>query len=449
MNRVNRSGRSGIGLLVLGLLALALVERADAATFIEGGSSPYGTFAGIDYLRFTGTFVGTTAKGEYRVPYEIVAPADSRQGNGVVVFEPPHFIFGTGGRNSTLGPEMLFNRRFSHASVGFSNDGFNLLDVTAMDAMIAGQPVRAFEAPLLRDVEILKQFVESLDEVSMTGDALGPPKHVYAYGVSQTAEALYEVFYGPGGAGLFDLTVLHVPLWRPPFARPDVLAALPDDFTPLPDVGKVMLVSAEGDLLISQSIELRNAVSDPNYRLYEIAGAPHLADDMPVAPNIRTNPLELAPVVRAAFRAGDRWVRRHVSPPENSVLASAAPGEIDPFYGTETGIARDANGNAVGGVQFPDVATGRAFHLAAALDIAVGPGLFGLIGLWSDLACLPAPGSGSAEPRFGSHPEYVVAVLEQTLMLVAQGYLLPADETRIVQDAAASGVGEPGSCGGS
>ncbi len=434
------------------LAALMSIGHAHAGTLIHVESAPYGEFNGIEYVRHTGRFVGTTARGDFRVPFEIVAPRNPDNGNGTVLIEPPHFIFGTGGRESTLGPDLMFNRRFSHASVGFSNENFNLLDVLAEDAVIAGLPVRAnvpvpnSATPFPRDVGILRQFAMAIRTDPTAADILGCVDRTYAYGVSQSAEALYELAYGPGAEGLFDLTVLHVPLWRPPFARPDVLAELPDDFEPLDGIGRVMLVFAEGDLLISESLEVRAAASHPNYRIYEVAGAPHLADDSPVAPGLRTNPLDVAPTVRAAFISGHRWVRFGYHPPRTRLLDSAPTGEIDPYYLKETGIARDENGNAAGGVRYPDVANGRAFHLASALDVEVIPGLPGLIGFWSDLACAPAPGSDSFEPRFRSERHYLRSVRRQTLRLLREGYILPIDARNILRSARESGVGDPAAC---
>ena len=446
MNKTVNKIRFNPALALMVLLALAFFGRADAGMLVESSITPIGTYGGIDYVLHAGRFVGITAKGEFRVPFEIVAPANPRRGNRTVVFEAPHFIYGTAARDFILGPELLFERRFSHASVGFSNQDFNLLDPSVGDAIIAGQPIEENTPRSFRDVEIIKQFVTALVEDPVAIDALGKLRRRYAYGVSQSAVALYELFYGPGGSGLFDMTVLHVPLWRPAFERPDVLAVLPDNFEPLSDIGKVFLVSAEGDLLISESRELRNAVSNPNYRLYEVAGAPHLAEDLPVAPGLRTNPLDLAPVVRAAFVAGHRWVRWGARPPRNRVLEAAPAGQIDPYYLKETGIARDENGNAAGGVRFPDVANGRAFHLASALDVEVGPGLFGLIGFWSDLACVPAPGSQSGEPRFQSHRDYVTSVWQQTLQLLWRRYILPADARSLLRNAIDSDVGKEGYC---
>ncbi len=451
--QTRKTSKNNIHILAL-LITLLIGGLAQAGTLVHVESAPYGEFRGIEYVRYTGRFVGTTEMGDFRVPFEIVAPQNPELGNRTVLFEPPHFILGTGARESILGPELLFNRRFSHASVGFSNENFNLLDVFAEDAVIAGQPVRAnvpvpnATAPFPRDVEILRQFALAIRNDPSAFDMLGPIQRTYAYGVSQSAEAIYELIYGPGAEGLFDLTLLHVPLWRPPFARPDVLAALPNDFEPLDGIGRVMLVVAEGDLLISESLELRAAASNPNYRIYEVAGAPHLADDSPIAPGLRTNPLDVAPTVRAAFIAGHRWIRFGFHPPRTRLLESAPIGEIDPFYLKETGIARDVNGNAAGGVRYPDVANGRAFHLASALDVEVIPGLAGLIGFWSDLACAPAPGSESVEPRFGSRREYLRSVRQQIFRLLIHGYILPRDARDMLIAARESGVGDPAACEG-
>ena len=436
-----------VATLSAALIGLGGLGEAQAGTLIPEAPEPFGTFRGIDFVMHRGRFVGWTRQGEFRVPYEIVAPAETRRSNRKLVFEPPHFAFGPSGRDSTLGPDMLFNRRYTHATVGFSNNGVNMLDLTADDAIIAGQQALANEAPPLRDVEILHQFVEALTSDAHAIEMLGRIRKVYAYGVSQSAEAIYEMQFNGLADGLFALTVLHVPLWRPAFADPRVLAALPETFEALPKVGKVMLVSAEGDLLISASLELRKAVSgygaSHNYRLYEVAGAPHLAQDFEVQ-GVRLNPLDVAPVVRAAFVAGNRWVTRGKQPPPTALIDSAPAGAIDPIYWTETGIARDQDGNATGGVRFPDVENGRALHVASALDVEIQPGLPGLVGFWFDLACSPAP-DGSV-PRFSRQREYVWSVIAQAYRLWRKGYLRWKDARDLISDARASSVGSPDFC---
>lgn len=430
--------------ITLLLLLFVAAAQARAGVLESESEAPFGTFDGVEFILHSGHFVGETAQGPFRVPFEIVAPADTGEGNGTVVVEPPHFAFRTAARDGILGDDLLFEHGYSHASVGFGVFGLNILQPGSPDLLIAGMKAEIDTFPFQHDVEIVKQFAEALTSDPYAVRMLGQIERLYAYGVSQTAEVLNELFFVTGAEGLFDLTVQHQTLWRPPFADPRTLAVLPDDYRPLSGIGKVMLVGAEGDLLIEgETHELRNAVrgpqESPDYRLYEVAGAPHLSQPLPL------NPLDNAPVVRAAFVAGDRWVRYGIRPPRSALLDDAPAGQIDPVYGIETGIARDLDGNATGGVQLPDVATGRALFIAS-IPVPIPPGLVGLLGSWFDLSCAPRPGSGSTEPRFTSNGRYVQGVWRQALRLTFRGYLLPSDAWAMVREARNSGVGDPGGC---
>lgn len=449
MSNLHRQRRRGVSQwsTCAGILCIAVTLCAEAAVLESDTADYFGTFDGVDYIRYAGRFSGETAKGHFRVPFEIVAPADPADGNRTVVFEPPHFQFGAGGRDSTFGVEFLFGRGFRHATVGFGEFFRNILDPEAEDAVIGGEPVSAKMIPGVRDVEILKQFAEALSTDPYALNMLGQVKRKYAFGVSQSAEALFEIQYGQGAAGLFDLTILQLALWRPVFAEPAVLAVLPEQFSPLADIGKVMLVASEGDQIITGSAPFRDAVEGPdaqrNYRLYEVAGAPHLALDIQLDPTTRTNPLGVEAIVRAALVAGHRWVRRGIRPPRSRLLVSASHGEVDPVYGFETGIARDANLNARGGIRFPDVAIGRALFVASS-SAEIVPGFPGLAGVWFDRAC--ARKEGTDRPRFRSHKAYVKRVARRALRLVRRGYLLPIDATSLIHKARESDVGRPGAC---
>jgi hypothetical protein len=119
-------------------------------------------------------------------------------------------------------------------------------------------------------------------------------------------------------------------------------------------------------------------------------------------------------------------------------------GEIDWVYQEEyglelvTGIARDVNGNALGGIRLPQVELGRGQY------IGVDPASpFQLLGTWHDLKCEP---SWDGSVRFPSHWIYVRYISHQTYGLAMRGYLLPADSARMVSDAARSDVGRRGVC---
>jgi len=442
-------------LCALAIAGVSLVwtsTPASAATFVETAWEPFGTFGDVEYIRYTGRFVGNTALGEYRMAFEIVAPADPTLGNGTVLIEPPHFLGGPAGRDLFVGRDFIFGHGFSYATVGFGTSGFNILDPEATDLRLAGLPVGDPGLdPVTTDFDIPVQFVQALSSDPFAVAALGAIERKAGYGVSQTAALWQVIFHRPGGQGLLDFTLLDRDVWREPdldVVDPAFLENLPEEFTPLTGIGKVIWVESEGDQLVSGAEQLRRSVVGPdadpaNYRLYEIAGAPHFAGtlDDPLPPPF--NPLDFSGVVRAMLLAGDQWVRAGTPPPPSVLLAQAPPGAIDPVYRFETGIARDANLNALGGIRFPDVEVSRAQFKASVLDFEFFPGLPGLTGAWFDLRCEPlADGS----PRFSDHGDYVNRVVQQANALRNGGYLLEGDAEALKQQAAESEVGQPGTC---
>jgi Alpha/beta hydrolase domain len=426
-------------------LVLSTLVPASAATFVETTSEPFGRFGGVEFVRYTGRFVGTTALGAYRMAFEIVVPADPGRSNGTVLIEPPHFIAGNWGRDFVLGQAFVFGHGFSYATVGFGTVGLNILDPAATDLVLAGEPVRDLGPGPVTDFDILVQFVQALSTEPFAVAALGVIERKAGYGGSETAEVWEVVFHRPGGQGLLDFTLLDRDVWRSPsldVVDPAFLENLPQEFTPLTGIGKVIFVLAEADQLISSAAQLRRSVVGPdadpgNYRLYEIAGAPHIEVPPPF------NPLDFHSVVRAMLLAGDQWVRAATPPPPSALLAQAPPGAIDPVYGFETGIARDAELNALGGIRFPDVEVGRALFIASQLDFEIIPGFPGLVGAWFDLQCVPLADGSS---RFASHGDYVQRVVRQANALYSSGFLLEADAVALIQQASQSEVGNPNTC---
>ncbi|MFQ5720361.1 MAG: hypothetical protein ACE5IK_12505 [Acidobacteriota bacterium] len=254
MKKRQRFRRHGTILaLALGVL---LAPLADAATFVDSTTAPFGTFNGVDYVIHSGRFEGATALGAFRMPYEIVAPLDPAAGAATLLLEPPHFVFAPLGRELTLGRDFLFGKGIRYATVGFGLNGFNSIDPFATDLMIAGNPVvppTFIDLAAIVDEEILVQFVQALTEDPLAADLVGPIERRYAYGIGQSAGVLQEIHLGPFGAGLFDLTLIHAVLWRPPFAPGGVYEFLPDGsptpvpFTPPAGVGHVMFIAPEGD----------------------------------------------------------------------------------------------------------------------------------------------------------------------------------------------------------
>ena len=442
-----RRFRSPLALLVTVFLAGG--HAAHAAEFRPMFSSPAGEHGGIEFVEHFGVFAGTTAKGDFVMPYRIIAPANPGDGNGAVLIEPPHFAYGAIGLDVFLGDDVVLGRGFSHAMVGFSELLLNIL-APLPGLEIAGEPAFLCNqgtdpaCTATRDVEIIKQFAEALADDPYAQSVLGEVTARHAYGASQSAEVLNEMMYGSNIQGLFDFILLMLNVYQlevPPFGtglpEPGVI---PEEYVPVDGIGKVITVNAEGDQFFSAAEDVRNGTVNTNYRVYEVAGAPHFASIYlpPGFPGRETlNPLDVGPVGRAAFIAGHRWATDGVAPPDNAIL-----------IGAENDIARDGDGNALGGVQLPEVAIGRGQYIGwipFPLPLP-GGGAAPLLGAFQDLACAPAAGSASAGPRFPNHGSYVSAYARQANQLVRQGYLLAEDAERMVDAAGDSGIGQPRSC---
>lgn len=422
-------------------------QQSAEVSFVESTSGPFGTFNGVTYIRHTGMLEGETSLGAFRVPYEIIAPEDTAQSNGAVLVEPPHFLFGPLGRDYSLGSELIFKTVSGYASVGFGENGLNILDPTAPGLRLAGEPVQnpgALNPAGILDEEILIQFSQALTSHAYAQSVLGEVNQLYAYGISQTSDVLLETrrnLAQTSQLDLFDFVLLHTAAWPP---RPEFQPAydfLDGEFQPLDDGGLVLIVNTEGDLLLNDAEQFRRVQGYPQYRLYEVAGAAHAVSE--------DNPLDHNAVARAIFAVGDRSVRTGETPPPNTLLETAAPGEIDVVYGVETGIARDGDRNARGGVRLPDMAVARAQFIASDPETnhpALPPAFAPLSGSMVDLACEPHAGSGTDEPRFPNHGAYVSLFTQAVSRLQQQGFLLAPDAEALQEQAAASETGKPGTC---
>jgi hypothetical protein len=412
---------------------LAMIGTAVPAATANGGigftsvaSEPHGRYGGIEYVRYTGTFQGL-ASGAYEVAFEIVAPADPSRGNGAVLLEPSYVGLSLA-RDGYLTADFLYNRRFSYATVGWHDPAINPM---------GGQPFSVDEA-----IEILTNFLTALRTDPQAQAMVGDVRGLYAIGASMTTRPLKALHESPG-APLLDFTFLTVPGWEA------------DTYTPNPAANKIMVFLTEADIVGSVmyggNVQAFRT-NAPNYRYYEVAGGQHVPD----TPWVRmvlggmgvdmtgVNPLNWTLNVRALFMAGHRWARWGALPPPSVQLAAAPAGEFDPVYQAEygldleTGIARDENGNALGGIRMPDLAIGRGQYIGHDVD---NP--YGWFGKWYDLKCEPLPGGGV---RFESHRAYTRAFRRQVARLGMQGYLLGVDAWRLMGNAYRSDVGRPGAC---
>jgi hypothetical protein len=435
MNTLQHSTRIAAVITLLPMLLLSPLGGNVQVVAAQGGigiqsvtASSYGAFNGIKYLKHEGRFAGTTA-GDYSVPFEIVAPADPTQGNGILVLEPWHLMGGTIAREAYLTPEFLFDRGFSHAAVNWHPDDVN-----------------PFEAYSIEDaVEILHNFALALRQDPEAQALVGDVQQLYAVSVSKACEPLHGLLHSPG-ASLLDFTLLIVPTWAP------------DTHEQPPDSNPVMVFLTEAELVRAEILSVHTGVlrgSSPTYRSYEVAGAPHIPD-VPWTRNIGiqmfdissegTTPLDWTPVLRALFLAGHRWATEGAEPPPSMALAQGAAGQTDSVYEAryglrlETGIARDEKGNALGGIRLPDLQIGRGQFIAVDPASFLGMGVYGA---FEDLQCEPL---SDGSPQFADHGAYVSQFTQQAERLVAERLLLPEDAERMIAKAAGSDVGKPEAC---
>lgn len=102
-----------------------------------------------------------------------------------------------------------------------------------------------------------------------------------------------------------------------------------------------------------------------------------------------------------------------------------------------TGVARDENLNALGGIRLPEVVLGQKQY------IAVNANDFVLFGLSTDLTCEPL---ANGELRFSSHESYLSDYSTVVEQLLAERFLLPDDAQHMIEAAAASDIGMPDTC---
>jgi hypothetical protein len=338
--------------------------------------------------------------------------------------EPFHPLGDAGALKGYLTPEFLFERGFSHAGIGWHRDGI--------------PPDAGYSTA--EAIEILYNFGMTLREDEVARGMVGEVQMLYGTGVSLATAPLLSLL-ASADAGVLDFSFLFVPtLFQETYSQHE-------------NANNIMVFLTESDLVRSVALGAHTDAlrgSAPTYRSYEVAGGPHIPD----VPWIRalgwgsegTTPLDWTPVSRALFLAGHRWTKWGIEPPPSVYLADGPGGQIDPVYWSEygleleTGIARDGNGNALGGIRMPDLEIGRGQYIAFDPSSFFGMGLYGT---WEDLQCEPLA-DGSI--RFPNHGSYVSQFAHQAEKLVAQEYLLPVDADRLISDAARSAIGKPKSC---
>lgn len=432
--------------------AIAAISSASAAGRIDGGTLvqvSHGQFNGVQYTRYEAMFAGVTSNNRaYRVPCQIIAPADPAQGSGTLLFDwlvPSTLTTAVGQEQADaryiMKDDFLFGLGLSYATVrcdptciGASSPisdptrpwSDNLLDTSTEFITSAGD-----------EFDIVVDYVKALRTDPVALQVLGTINRRAAFSYSAGGGRLRGLLRLPMGKGLFDFSVIGGT--GKGFSHPtgNEVRFSNSEKAPLAGAGLEIDIESETDVVAFDGYRARH--EEPNYRLYQFAGSAHIRNidvaEFGLPDPEKANPAEWSPFLRALFVAANNWCDG-IQPPPSIWLG--APNDAQ--------IARDANGNAlvryVGtqpvnttAYRLPEVAVGE--HQYIPLDPSYNDGTF--------LGFFRMIGGGHVDltGNFTDHDAYVEAITSLARELQAQGYLLQADADAIILKAMESDIGNP------
>lgn len=381
---------------------------------------------GSGYLQVEGVMSGNVIRndgshGRYRVPVTLVYPEDAGRCSGEALVDVINSVFYetfevAGTSQDPLFPSLLPAARLLLGDGFLQSSGYvyaeaqwNKLVIERLrEAGTLADPTLTIERGtdgylILRD---LSDFLRRPAEVF--AGPVAPPcaaRDVVAFGGSQTAMLLRH-FYFAGlntalASGAFDDKKVFEGSLQ--FVSGGRCRALTDQrpwfsysfahcegATP-EGQGKVITINSEADVQIVGGWRARPGGGASDYRLYEVAGAPHTPK--PLIPlkllglrppdGAEQNYVELAPVLRAMAVQLRDWLETGSAPPP-SVFVKGKVARLDAPFFSSASWGSDArltfvttlgdDGNALGGVRLPHVRTtlGNGVQIGAPLGLYRG-----------------------------------------------------------------------------
>lgn len=441
-------------LVALPVLPLLLAGLASANSTPRGHIDPntwvstsQGTFENVPFTRYEAMFDGVTSNNRpFRVPCQIIAPSDPTQGSGLFLFDwiVVSTVWTAIGQEQadaryTLTDEFLFGRGISYATVRCDSEGIGKKSPVP-------DPTRPWSDGLLNtssefilsqadQFDIVVAYLDALRSDPLAVHALGPIQRRCAFGYSASGYRLRGLLRMQQGIGQFDFSLVGGT--GNGYVRPsgNKVNFSHSEREPLPGAGLEIDFQSETDVLALGAHKTRH--EEPNYRVYQFAGASHLRDVdaalFGLVDPLSANNADWVPFFRALFVAGDRWCDG-IQPPASVWLG--APNDAN--------IARDANGNAlvthVGGqpvsttgYRLPAVAVGESQYIPVAPNYDDGS----FLGLLRSISGAHV----DLTENITNHADYVAEVTQRAQELQALGYLLQADADEIIQRAIASDIG--------
>ena len=342
---------------------LTATGYTEAEYFVSGAATAYEQEGalGVD-----GVWKVKAAKtADYKIRMLVRRPADARRFNGILVVEWLNVTALQEGAADYLHMREEIEREgYAWAGVGAQASGVNAArtGLKAWDVDRYGSLVHPGDA---YSYDIFSQSAQALLHPKGVNPLAGLQiQRMLATGRSQSAfrlvtyidavHPLAQLFHGflvhSRGANAAGLAAEQ--LARDPEPSPAGTHIRADVDVPVLDL------QTEGDMVTLRA-HLTRQEPGAHYRRWEIAGAAHTETPRWIAevpPPLDMGqgckePVNSAPhhaVVKAALRALTRWVRDGVTPPQSPAIELTDPAAPDP-------IARDAFGNAKGGIRLPEV----------------------------------------------------------------------------------------------
>jgi len=439
--------------LLLVPIAVGLGQPAPAGAEIQGltvlGAKDIGPFRGKAYREVDARMEGSAAGGAYAVPVTIAFPKEAFDHNGFAIVDVVN-THTVGNEQWVLGGQPFPLARFHMGDdflFGTGNVYVGIMwDKKTVDMLGNGTIATPADGyTILRDAAMLAR--NPADYLSADAGIAPASGKIGAYGFSQTGGLLrgwyFDHLNSQGGGQAFDGALiggaggacydLNTSEWK----GCDGAVA---------DGGKVISLLPETDVEWGGYAERGE---HPDYRVVEIAGVSHIpapAADFRGHGMPEQNPVGFGPVVRAALVNLQAWLNGTEPPPSIAIeLSDATPRDFD--GASVRSAARDADGNAQGGVRLP--------HMPAVLEGGKKAGA--PLGQYTGFAWdheksnfyftisgtfTPFPPE-KLEALYPDHEAYVTAVAAAAEDLVAKRYILPEDAEAYVDAANRSEIGQP------